>query len=134
MDSDISQYCIKTLSFINLYSDDYEKIITYLLKEIKENDIVYINRSDIWYKFNKINKNWELFDIKILISKMTEFYEFFYYIIIDFIDKNQDLTKTNKNKFKKISKNIAVNIYDRKVNISKIYNYLKTEFSINKNI
>ena len=52
MDSDIIEYCIKTITFINNNNNNYEKIIALILREIVENDVQkYIKTKSVWYKY-----------------------------------------------------------------------------------
>ena len=135
MDKDIIEYCIKTISFINNDSNDYEKIIGHLLKEIKENDLVYINRNKKWYKYDKNKKKWDEYNFKIVLSKTTEFYEFFDDIMIKYLDnENKTLNTNNKKRFKRTSKNIALHIFEQKINMDKLYKYCCKFFSINEEV
>ena len=135
MDKDIIEYCIKTISFINNDPNDYEKIIGNLLKELKENDLVYINRNKKWYKYDKNQKKWDEFNFKIVLSKTTELYEFFDDIMIKYLDsENRTLNTNNKQRFKRTSKNIALHIYEQKINMNDLYNHCCKFFSINEEV
>ena len=119
MDKDIIEYCTKTISFINDHKDNYEKIIALVLRELKENDLVYINRPNRWYKYDKNKKIWEEYNFRIVLSKITELYEFFDNIMIIYLnDTNITLNSSNKNRFKIISQKIANHIFEQKINIS----------------
>ena len=135
MDKDIVEYCIKTISFINSNKDDYEKIIALLFKELRDNDIVYINKKKIWYKYNKNDKKWEQYNFKILLSKITELYEFFDDIMIKYLDnENSSLNNNNKSRFKSVSRLIASYIFEQKIDMTKLYKICSNIFSIDNDI
>ena len=135
MDKDIIEYCTKTISFINDHKDNYEKIIALVLRELKENDLVYINRSDRWYKYDKNKKIWEEYNFRIVLSKITELYEFFDNIMIIYLnDTNITLNSSNKNRFKIISQKIANHIFEQKINISQLEKECKIVFQIDADI
>jgi hypothetical protein len=135
MDEDIIEYCIKTISFINDNSNNFEKIISLVLRELKENDFVYINSNNIWYKYDKNKKIWEKYNFRIVLTKITELYEFFDDIIIRYLYTiNTNLNNRNKTKFKSISKSIADNIFKQTINIIELEKECKRVFSINLDI
>jgi glucosamine 6-phosphate synthetase-like amidotransferase/phosphosugar isomerase protein len=135
MDKDIVEYCIKTISFINNNKDDYEKIIALLFKELRDNDIVYINRKELWYKYNKNDKIWERYNFRILLSKITELYEFFDDIMIKYLDnENSRLNNNNKSRFKSVSRLIASYIFEQKIDMTKLYKICSNIFSIDNDI
>lgn len=135
MDKDIIEYCIKTISFINDNSNNYEKIIALVLRELKENDLVYINTKDVWYKYDKNKKIWSKYNFRIVISKITELYEFFDDIIIKYLYTiNNNLNNRNKIRFKNISKTIAENIFEQTINLSKLEKECKLVFKIDFDI
>ena len=135
MDKDIIEYCIKTISFINDNSNNYEKIIALVLRELKENDLVYINTKDVWYKYDKNKKTWSKYNFRIVLTKITELYEFFDYIIVKYLYTiNTNLNNRNKNKFKNISKSIAENIFEQTINLQYLEKECKLVFKIDFDI
>ena len=72
MDKDIIEYCIKTISFINDNSNNYEKVIALVLRELKENDLVYINTKDVCYKYDKNKKIWSKYNFRIVLTKALD--------------------------------------------------------------
>lgn len=135
MDEDIIEYCIKTISFINDNSNNFEKIISLVLRELKENDFVYINNNNVWYKYDKNKKIWEKYNFRIVLTKITELYEFFDDIIIRYLYTiNTNLNNRNKTKFTNISKSIAENIFKQTINIIELEKECKRVFSINLDI
>ena len=135
MDKDIIEYCIKTISFINDNSNNYEKVIALVLRELKENDLVYINTKDVWYKYDKNKKIWSKYNFRIVLTKITELYEFFDDIIVKYLYTiNTNLNNRNKNKFKNISKSIADNIFEQTINLSYLEKECKLVFKIDFDI
>ena len=135
MDSDIIEYCIKTIAFINNNNNNYEKIIALILREINENDVVYIKTKSVWYKYDKKIKKWNKYNFKLSLAKTSELYQFFDEILIKYLDEhNNTLSNSNKNKFKRVSKLIASHILDYKINMNKLYNECCDIFKIDKNI
>lgn len=135
MDSDIIEYCIKTIAFINNNNNNYEKIIALILREINENDVVYIKTKSVWYKYDKKIKEWNKHNFKLSLAKTSELYQFFDQILIKYLDEhNNTLSNSNKNKFKRVSKLIASNILDYKINMNKLYDECCDIFKIDINI
>ena len=135
MDKDIIEYCIKAIAFINDYNNNYEKIIALILRELKENDLVYINTKNIWYKYDKNKKKWSKYNFRIILSKITELYEFFDNIMIIYLDtENVTLNSSNKNRFKNVSKSIAENILGQKINLNRLDKECKMVFKIDIDI
>lgn len=135
MDKDIIEYCIKAIAFINDYNNNYEKIIALILRELKENDLVYINTKNIWYKYDKNKKIWSKYNFRIILSKITELYEFFDNIMIIYLDtENVTLNSSNKNRFKNVSKSIAENIFGQKINLISLEKECKMVFKIDIDI
>jgi hypothetical protein len=135
MDKDIIEYCTKTISFINDYNNNYEKIIALLLRELKENDLVYIDTKNIWYKYDKNKKIWSKYNFRIILSKITELYEFFDNIMIKYLNtENVSLNSSNKNRFKSVSKSISENIFGQKINLISLEKECKIVFKIDIDI
>ena len=62
-------------------------------------------------------------------------YEFFDDIMIKYLDnENKTLNTNNKQRFKRTSKNIALHIFEQKINMDKLYKYCCKFFSINEEV
>lgn len=134
MNEEIIEYCSNAILYMNDDNNNYEEIISLVLKDLKENDIVYINRTKKWYKYNKKDKIWIEYNFNIIISKITELYEFFEDIIGKYLENNNTLNLNNKNRFKIKSKNIASYILNHNINTEKLYKNSCKIFSINNKI
>ena len=134
MNEEIIEYCSNAILYMNDDNNNYEEIISLVLKDLKENDIVYINRTKKWYKYNKKDKIWIEYNFNIIISKITELYEFFEDIIGKYLENNNTLNLNNKNRFKIKSKNIASYILNHNINTEKLDKISCKIFSINNKI
>tara|TARA_Y100000389_G_scaffold169453_1_gene175757 strand:+ start:105 stop:509 length:405 start_codon:yes stop_codon:yes gene_type:complete len=131
MDSNILiEFCNGVIPYLNDY-DDYNFIISLLIRDIRTNNIIYTNINNSWYEYNILLKKWIPFDFNNILNKIDNFYEFFSVQLIDYINNNELLNRNNKIKFISISNKIAKFIRSREYDISRIYTFCKNLFSIN---
>ena len=133
MDNDIIESCMKFISYLN--DNDYELIISFLLKEFEGNDLVYININKTWYKYEHQDKKWNEYNFKKALLDLSKLYDFFNEIIIEYLDKEEILlSKNNKDRLKRISNNISSYILNGNIDINLLYYHSCNLFSINDNI
>lgn len=131
MDNNILiEFCNGVIPYLNDY-DDYNFIISLLIRDIRTNNIIYTNINNSWYEYNILLKKWIPFDFNDILNKIDNFYEFFSVQLIDYINNNELLNRNNKIKFISISNKIAKFIRSREYDISRIYTFCKNLFSIN---
>ena len=131
MNNDIlNEFCDSVIPYLNDYNN-IEYILSLLIRDIRNNNIIYINLNNTWYEYNPLLKKWAPFDFKNILNKINNFYEFFNLQLINYINNNELLNTNNKNKFCKLSYRIAVYIKNEAYNINKIYEYCSSLFSIN---
>tara|TARA_B100000242_G_C42745630_1_gene347762 strand:- start:60 stop:464 length:405 start_codon:yes stop_codon:yes gene_type:complete len=131
MDNNILiEFCNGVIPYLNDY-DDYNFIISLLIRDIRTNNIIYTNINNSWYEYNILLKKWIPFDFNNILNKIDNFYEFFSVQLIDYINNNELLNRNNKIKFISISNKIAKFIRSREYDISRIYTFCKNLFSIN---
>jgi hypothetical protein len=124
-------YFHKIIETLNLRGFIPELIISYLLLELKENEIVYITLIDKWYLYDYETKKWNEYDFKITISKVCQLYETFKIKFINYIEtKKDELTEKNYLRLKYFANKIADNIYNNELNKTVIYNKCKSLFTI----
>lgn len=124
-------YFHKIIETLNLRGFNPELIISYLLLELKENEIVYITLIDKWYLYDYETKKWNEYDFKITISKVCQLYETFKIKFINYIEtKKDELTEKNYLRLKYFSNKIADIIYNNELNKTIIYNKCKSLFTI----
>jgi hypothetical protein len=130
MEPILLEHCYNCIPFLQ---NNYNLSIALTIHEIYKNNIVYINKSNIWYKYNFYDKKWYLYDIYDILNKLTKFYDFFNHTIIDYLNYHQQiLNDTNKKRFIFISKNIAKHILNDNICIHDILILLQNKFSIHK--
>ena len=117
MENDILSFCERIIPHINELKDDnsYQKLnefISILIKEIRTNDIIYINNK--WYQYNLLEKKWERFNFRLILNQIGTFHEFFEEHLKNFL-LNSDLNLTNKN--------FLLNINQKIINFIKNKNY-----------
>ena len=131
MDNNILiEFCNGVIPYLNDY-DDYNFIISLLIRDIRTNNIIYTNINNSWYEYNILLKKWIPFDFNDILNKIDNFYEFFSVQLIDYINNNELINRNNKIKFISISNKIAKFIRSREYDISRIYTFCKNLFSIN---
>ena len=131
MDNNILiEFCNGVIPYLNDY-DDYNFIISLLIRDIRTNNIIYTNINNSWYEYNILLKKWIPFDFNNILNKIDNFYEFFSVQLIDYINNNELLNRNNKIKFISISNKIAKFIRSKEYDISRIYIFCKNLFSIN---
>jgi hypothetical protein len=124
-------YFNKIIETLNFKGFNPEIIISYLLLELKENEIVYISLIDKWYLYDYQNKKWNEYDFKITISKICQLYETFKIKFINYIEtKKNELTEKNYLRLKYFANKIADIIYNNEFNKTVIYNKCKNLFTI----
>lgn len=117
MENDILSFCEKIIPHINELKHDnsYQKLnefISILIKEIRTNDIIYINNK--WYQYNLLKKKWERFNFRLILNQIETFHEFFEEHLKNFL-LNSNLNLTNKN--------FLLNINQKIINFIKNNNY-----------
>lgn len=130
MDKDIDNFCERILPYVDDFNSDLDYFISILIREIRTNDIIYINKTDEWYEYNMYNKEWNKYDFSNIINQIKTFDEFFSNYLYNFINSS-NLGKKNKDYLIKINKKIISFIKNRSYNTNKIYNNCKKLFSIN---
>jgi hypothetical protein len=124
-------YFHKIIETLSLRGFNPELIISYLLLELKENEIVYITLIDKWYLYDYETKKWNEYDFKITISKVCQLYETFKIKFINYIEtKKDELTEKNYLRLKYFANKIADIIYNNELNKTVIYNKCKSLFTI----
>lgn len=132
-DDDILELCNNMIRYITRDNEN-ETIVSYLLREIKLNDLIYINSNDTWYCYNKTQKIWVKYDFRKVLFNLENLYNFFNEIIFNYLEINNELTKNNKNEIIRISRNISDSLLNRNIDYNKIEKSSKLIFSINKTI
>lgn len=132
-DDDILNLCNNMIRYITRDNEN-ETIISYLLREIKVNDLIYINSNSTWYSYNKTQKNWIKYDFRKVLFNLENLYNFFNEIILNYLEINNHLTRNNKNEIIRISRNISESLLNRNIDYNKIEKSSKLIFSINKTI
>jgi len=132
-DDDILDLCNNMIRYITRDNEN-ETIISYLLREIKVNDLIYINSNNTWYCYNKTQKNWIKYDFRKVLFNLENLYNFFNEIILNYLEINNHLTRNNKNEIIRISRNISESLLNRNIDYNKIEKSSKLIFSINKTI
>ena len=131
MDSNILiEFCNGVIPYLNDY-DDYNFIISLLIRDIRTNNIIYTNINNSWYEYNILLKKWIPFDFNNILNKIDNFYEFFSLQLINYINNNELLNRNNKVKFINISNKIAKFIKSKEYDINIIYTFSKNLLSIN---
>ena len=132
MDNDIIETCTKFTSYLN--DNNYEFIISLLLKEFQGNNLVYINLTKTWYKYEDKDKKWYEYDFKKELLNLSKLYDFFNEIMIEYLDEEEMLSKNNKDRLKRISNNIASYILNGNIKKDLVRQHSCNLFSISDNI
>ena len=132
MDNDIIETCTKFTSYLN--DNNYEFIISLLLKEFQGNNLVYINLTKTWYKYEDKDKKWDEYDFKKELLNLSKLYDFFNEIMIEYLDEEEMLSKNNKDRLKRISNNIASYILNGNIKKDLVRQHSCNLFSISENI
>ena len=127
-------YCNKILPFINDFYYNIEYLLALIIREIRTNDIVYINLNRIWYEYDKENRKWKKFNFNEILDNLYRFINIFDNIFITYLDSYTTLNNTNKSRLKNISKKIARNLRNDLVSKNKIYEYCCKLFSVSDSI
>tara|TARA_Y100000389_G_scaffold169411_1_gene175635 strand:+ start:105 stop:509 length:405 start_codon:yes stop_codon:yes gene_type:complete len=131
MDNNILiEFCNSVIPYLNDY-EDYNFIISLLIRDIRSNNIIYTNINNSWYEYNILLKKWIPFDFNNILNKIDNFYEFFSLQLINYINNNELLNRNNKVKFINISNKIAKFIKSKEYDINIIYTFSKNLLSIN---
>ena len=134
MDQDIlNDFHESILPYLNDFTN-FDYILSLLIRDIRNNNIIYINLNNSWYEYNTNIKKWISFDFNKVLNNISNFYELFNSQLINYLINTTILNTNNKSKFKKISKKISIFIIENKYNKSKINEYCCNLFSINNNI
>ena len=132
MDNDIIETCTKFTSYLN--DNNYEFIISLLLKEFQGNNLVYINLTKTWYKYEDKDKEWNEYDFKKELLNLSKLYDFFNEIMIEYLDEEEMLSKNNKDRLKRISNNIASYILNGNIKKNLVRQHSCNLFSISEKI
>jgi len=134
MDQDILyDFHESILPYLNDFTN-FDYILSLLIRDIRNNNIIYINLNNSWYEYNTNIKKWISFDFNKVLNNISNFYELFNSQLINYLINTTILNTNNKSKFSKISKKISIFIIENKYNKSKINEYCCNLFSINNNI
>jgi hypothetical protein len=134
MDQDIlNDFHESILPYLNDFTN-FDYILSLLIRDIRNNNIIYINLNNSWYEYNTNLKKWISFDFNKVLNNISNFYELFNSQLINYLINTTILNTNNKSKFSKISKKISIFIIENKYNKSKINEYCCNLFSINNNI
>lgn len=134
MDQDIlNDFHESILPYLNDFTN-FDYILSLLIRDIRNNNIIYINLNNSWYEYNTNIKKWISFDFNKVLNNISNFYELFNSQLINYLINTTILNTNNKSKFSKISKKISIFIIENKYNKSKINEYCCNLFSINNNI
>lgn len=134
MEQDIlNDFCESILPYLNDFKN-YDYILSLLIRDIRNNNILYINLNNSWYEYNTDLKKWLIFDFNKVLNNISNFYELFNSQLINYLIKTPLLNINNKRKFTNISLKISKFIIEQKYNKNKINKYCCDLFSINNNI
>jgi len=129
MDCDINNFCEKIIPYIDEYQNNFDYIIALMIREIRTNDLVYINNLEIWYEYNLFLKKWNLFNFDEIIKQVYTFDIFFDNNLKSFIKKSE-LNLNNKIHLLRIIKNLVSYISNMKYDEDEIYKECCKLFSI----
>ena len=88
MDKDIDDFCERILPYVDDFNSDLDYFISILIREIRTNDIIYINKTDEWYEYNMYNKEWNKYDFSNIVNQIKTFDEFFSNYLYNFINSS----------------------------------------------
>jgi hypothetical protein len=138
MDNNLNEslviYCNKILPFINDFYSNIEYLLALIIREIRTNDIVYINLNRIWYEYDKENRKWKKFNFNGVLDKLNRFINIFDDIFIKYLNFYTTLNNTNKSRLRNISKKIARSLKNETVSKDRIYEYCCKLFSVSDSI
>ena len=134
LDESLVIYCNKILPFINDFYSNIEYLLALIIREIRTNDIVYINLNRIWYEYDKENRKWKKFNFNEVLDKLNRFINIFDDIFIKYLNFYTTLNNTNKSRLKNISKKIARSLENESVSKDRIYEYCCKLFSVSDSI
>ena len=138
MDNNLNEslviYCNKILPFINDFYSNIEYLLALIIREIRTNDIVYINLNRIWYEYDKENRRWKKFNFNGVLDKLNRFINIFDDIFIKYLNFYTTLNNTNKSRLRNISKKIARSLKNETVSKDRIYEYCCKLFSVSDSI
>ena len=134
LDESLVIYCNKILPFINDFYSNIEYLLALIIREIRTNDIVYINLNRIWYEYDKENRKWKKFNFNEVLDKLNRFINIFDDIFIKYLNFYTTLNNTNKSRLKNISKKIARSLKNESVSKDRIYEYCCKLFSVSDSI
>jgi hypothetical protein len=134
LDESLVIYCNKILPFINDFYSNIEYLLALIIREIRTNDIVYINLNRIWYEYDKENRKWKKFNFNEVLDKLNRFINIFDDIFIKYLNFYTTLNGTNKSRLKNISKKIARNLKNESISKDRIYEYCCKLFSVSDSI
>lgn len=134
LDESLVIYCNKILPFINDFYSNIEYLLALIIREIRTNDIVYINLNRIWYEYDKENRRWKKFNFNEVLDKLNRFINIFDDIFIKYLNFYTTLNGTNKNRLRNISKKIARSLKNETVSKDRIYEYCCKLFSVSDSI
>ena len=98
LDESLVIYCNKILPFINDFYSNIEYLLALIIREIRTNDIVYINLNRIWYEYDKENRKWKKFNFNEVLDKLNRFINIFDDIFIKYLNFYTTLNNTNKSR------------------------------------
>lgn len=134
LDESLVIYCNKILPFINDFYSNIEYLLALIIREIRTNDIVYINLNRIWYEYDKENRKWKKFNFNEVLDKLNRFINIFDDIFIKYLNFYTTLNDTNKSRLRNISNKIARSLKNESVSKDRIYEYCCKLFSVSDSI
>ena len=112
MDQDIlNDFHESILPYLNDFTN-FDYILSLLIRDIRNNNIIYINLNNSWYEYNTNIKKWISFDFNKVLNNISNFYELFNSQLINYLINTTILNTNNKSKFSKISKKISIFIIE----------------------
>jgi hypothetical protein len=135
MDDELNDFCSKLILHLDEHGNDYEQIISFTIRDIKENQLIYINNCNKWYQYHNNTNKWNLYDFNEVLNKIENLHDMFNIHMIEYlnnINKNNinKLNKNNINHFKRICYGVSGYIEHNELDSIKIRNYCQRLFSI----
>lgn len=131
MNQDIGIFSQKILPYLDKYKNNFNYFISILIREIRTNDLIYLNLNKAWYEYNLYEKKWVNYDFKLIINQIDTFYEFFESHLEQFLKKSK-LNYNNKNYLLNLNKQIIQFIKNKDFDKKIIYENCCKLFSLNE--
>ena len=126
---DIDTFYSKIIVYLDAYRNDYEYIISSTIRDIKLNNVVYVY--DKWFQYNIETNKWVPYNFdENIITQLNKFKQLFNTHLVEYLNKNKELTTNNINQFKRVCYGIVGYIEHNELNLAKIKEYCQKLFSI----